>query len=175
MAASGVRCLICNCEKSMPLDAGSLKKALGAEVGTIHTNLCRTELSSYESALENGEPLLVACTQEAPLFSEIAEENGSGAALGFVNIREMAGWSDDAAKAAPKIAALIQQAQMPRQPARLKTISSDGLCLVYGAGQAALDAAKLLSERLSVTLLLTERRRHRSALCVEHRNLSRQD
>ena len=59
-----------------------------------------------------GGPITVACTQEAPVFSEIADEGGN-AALTFVNIRENAGWSRDAAKAGPKIAALLAAAAEP--------------------------------------------------------------
>ena len=149
-------CLVCNCEKTMPLDASKLSKALGDELDTIHTHLCRSELSKFESALKGDEPLVVACTQEAPLFQEIAEGQGKENLLTFVNIRENAGWSKDAGKANAKIAALINTANYQPKPARLKSISSDGMCLVYGSGQHALEMAKLLSTKLSVTLLLSD-------------------
>ncbi len=149
-------CLICNCEKTMPLDAKVLSKALGHEVETIHNHLCRSQLSSFEAALGQDTAILVACTQEAPLFREIAEENGKEDAVSFVNIRENAGWSSEAGRAAPKIAALLEAAQFEARPARLKSIQSDGLCLVYGAGQQAVEAAQLLSAHLSVTLLLSD-------------------
>ena len=112
-------------------------------------------IAAYESALAGDRPLLIACTQEAPLFQEIADEAGKTDQVGFVNIRENAGWSKDADQANAKIAALIQSAGYEARPARLKSIISDGMCLVYGAGQQALEAAKLLSRNLSVTLLLT--------------------
>ena len=50
----------------------------------------------------------------------------------------------------------IKEALTNAEPPRLRTIQSDGLCLVYGRGQEALEAAKLLSSRLSVTLILTD-------------------
>lgn len=154
--SAGPNCLICNCEKTMPLEAEALSTALGSDIGPIHTHLCRSQLSAFEAALEGEEPFLVACTQEAPLFQEVAEENGKPDAVTFVNIRESAGWSMDAGKAHAKMAALIRSAGYVAKPARLKSISSDGMCLVYGAGQQALDAAKLLSRQLSVTLLLSD-------------------
>ena len=44
-------------------------------------------------------PVLVACTQEAPLFTEVAAEDKPDAQLAFANIRETAGWSDEASRA----------------------------------------------------------------------------
>jgi heterodisulfide reductase subunit A-like polyferredoxin len=54
----------------------------------------------------------VACTQEAPLFAEVAEEAGFEGTLRFANIRETAGWSEDGARAAPKMAALLAMAEV---------------------------------------------------------------
>ncbi len=156
MSQAKSTCLICNCEKTMLLDAKTLSKALGGPVETLHTHLCRTELAAFEESLATGEPVLVACTQEAPLFQEVAEEIGAGDRVQFVNIRENAGWSDEGNKAGAKIAALLKTANHPTQPARLKSIQSDGMCLIYGSGQQALDIAKLAASRLSVTLLLSD-------------------
>ncbi len=150
------QCLICNCEKSMPLDKKKLSRALGAKIDKIYMSLCRAQLESFETALHSGDELIVACTQEAPLFQEIAEEHSSATHLKFVNIRENAGWSKDGGKAHPKIAALLKDAEYEPAPARLKSIYSDGMCLVYGTGQHAYETAKLLGQRLSVTLLLSD-------------------
>lgn len=138
----------------MPLDAKKLSKALGSDIGQINISLCRAQISNFENAAQSGEDLIVACTQEAPLLHEVAQENGTSANITFVNIREAAGWSKDAEKASPKIAALLKNAEFQNTPTRLKSIHSDGMCLIYGSGEAALEAAKLLSEKLSVTLLL---------------------
>jgi len=153
---SGKQCLICNCEKSMPLDEKQLSKAMGVNVDKIHMSLCRAQLESFEAALKSGDELIVACTQEAPLFQEVAEEQSPSTHLRFVNIRENAGWAKDAGKAHPKIAALLKDAEYDPTPARLKSIYSNGMCLVYGSGQQAYETAKLLGQRLSVTLLLSD-------------------
>jgi len=150
------RCLICNCEKTMPLDEKKLGKALGNKTDKIHMSLCRAQLASFEEAAGSGDDLIVACTQEAPLFQEIANELGSESEIRFINIRENAGWSKDADTVSPKIAALIKDAEFSPKAARLKSIESDGMCLVYGSGQAALEAAQLLGDKLSVTLLLSD-------------------
>jgi len=150
------RILVCNCEQTMALNSAALGKALGCKAPVIHSHLCRGGIDAYEQALTGGGNLLVACTQEAPLFTEIANDAGGGADIHFVNIRENAGWC--AAKTAPhaKIAALLAAAEFTPKPARLRAIRSDGLCLIYGRGSDALETAKLLSARLSVTLLLAD-------------------
>ena len=86
--------LICNCNRTMPLDGKALARALksGAAV-TVHTELCRRQVSAFEAAVKNGNDLVVACTQEAPLFGELHGELKGGGLIQFVNIRETAGWS----------------------------------------------------------------------------------
>ena len=130
----------------MRLDAAQLG------VDAVHTQLCRRELSAFESALNEGS-LLVACTQEAPLFAEIAGEHD----VRFANIRERAGWTDHEGDPNPKIAALLAEARIePRLP-RLREVRSEGHALVIGAGQAALDAALALHDRMpAVSLLLLD-------------------
>ncbi|MEC5289478.1 4Fe-4S binding protein [Aurantimonas sp. C2-6-R+9] len=154
MSAKSKRVLICNCEKSMKMDGKAIARAFGETELTVHTNLCRSQIGVFEGALESGDEIVVACTQESPLFAEVAEEGGREVAA-FVNIRETAGWTTDKTTTAPKMAALIAAASLPIKPARLRTIASDGLCLVMGEGQAAFDAAAMLNRSLSVTLLLT--------------------
>jgi len=150
------RLLVCNCEKTMEMDGGKLAEALGLpDALNVNTQLCRSQIDNYRAALQAGEPVMVACTQEAPLFSEVAGEMG-GAEPAFVNIREQAGWSEAGARAQPKMAALIAEAAYQPKPTGLTTLKSDGVCLVYGTGQRALDVARQLSSRLSVTLVLKE-------------------
>lgn len=154
MADMDRRVLLCDCEKSMTVDGKCIGAALGGDELHVHTNLCRREIARYEEAL-GADEVAVACTQEAALFAEVAGEAGK-AAPRFFNIRETAGWSEDARKAAPKMAALALLATRSNRPARLKSIQSDGLCLVTGSGQEAVDTATLLNRTLSVTLLLDD-------------------
>ena len=156
MKANGRTCLICNCEGTMPLDAAKISDNINAEVGKPYSHLCRSQLSAFEAALSGEQDLVVACQQEAPLFQEIAEENGLGDRVSFINIRETAGWSDQAEKATAKISALLGAVDDTAKPARLKSIEADGMCLVYGAGQQALEMAQYLARTLSVTLLLSD-------------------
>lgn len=156
MKLTGKNLLICNCENTIDLDAEALGKALGIESPHIHSNLCRTQLDQFDKSLRLDDPILVACTQEMPLFAEIAEEQNQADHISFVNIREQAGWCDKDQNPTAKIAALLKTATFQSKPTRLKSILSDGLCLVYGRDQSALTAAQKLSEHLSVTLILEE-------------------
>ncbi|MEJ8474136.1 4Fe-4S dicluster domain-containing protein [Roseibium algae] len=154
--ASDSKILICNCFKTMALDETA--KSLGDRLAApLCSQLCRDEIGVFETALEDDCELVVACTQEAPLFREIAEDAEAGDRIRFVNIRETAGWAGKPANPTAKIQALIADADFlaDARPTPVKSLVSDGLCLVYGAGQTALDAALALENQLSVTLVLT--------------------
>src|SRR5205807_4574116 len=126
----------------------------GALVTTAH-HLCRAEIDRFRGAVAAGDPIIVGCTQEAPLFSEVAGEQENSAPLTFVNVRETAGWSEDAAQAGPKMAALIAAAAEPVPDFPLVSLNSEGVTLVYGRDERAIEAAKLLAEHLDVTVLIT--------------------
>ncbi len=162
MEMRGRRVLLCDCEKTMPLEAKALEKACRAAGATgelaLETQLCRAQLGSLQQALLGEAPVMVACTQEAPLFSEVAEESNPQAELGFVNIRETAGWSAEAESrnATAKIAALLAEAALDIPATPSVSYESQGVCLVYGRDERALEAARRLAGRLEVTLLLKE-------------------
>ncbi len=100
--------LLCNCNRTMPLDGKAVAGALELdEAPHIHSELCRRHIAAFEAAVKSGDDLVVACTQEAPLFTELRGDLKGAGGISFVNIRETAGWSAEAEKAAPKIAALL--------------------------------------------------------------------
>jgi len=147
---------LCSCNGTAALDAEALGAALKA--GTllkVHTQLCRREAAAFQGAL--GEPeVLVACTQEAALFGELAQAAGSKAELGFVNIREAAAWSAEGSRATPKIAALIAMAALPEpEPVPSVEYKSGGQVLVIGPSGAALDWAERLAGPLEPSVLIT--------------------
>lgn len=155
--ASPQELLVCSCQRSIEIDGEKLAAALGQPNALrIHTELCRRDIGVFEGALAKGVPIHIACTQEAPLFKELAEEKNEEARLTFTNIRERAGWCEAKASALPKMAALLAEAAYSAKPTGVTTLTSEGVCLVYGAGQVALDAAHLLADRLSVTVLLRD-------------------
>lgn len=156
MALESKTLKLCSCNGTIALDARRLAAALKAKTQfTVHTELCRKEAGAFSAAL--GEPdLIVACTQEAPLFSELAEAAQSQAKLAFVNIREAAGWSAEGASAGPKIAALLAAAALPEpEPVPEITYKSGGQLLIIGPSEAAIDWAERLSGELEVSVLMT--------------------
>ncbi|HET7680125.1 MAG TPA: 4Fe-4S dicluster domain-containing protein [Xanthobacteraceae bacterium] len=139
----------------MALDGEALRRACrGAEIQTAR-QLCRAEAERFRAIAADGGPVTVTCTQEAPLFSEIAEEAGGKASLTFVNIREQAGWSAEGAQATPKIAALLAAAAEPVPDIPYVTLQSDGVILIYGRDEQAVETARLLKDHLDVTVLIT--------------------
>jgi ferredoxin len=149
--------LICNCNRTMPLDGKGLARALkSGGTAIVHTELCRRQVSAFEAAVKTGEDLVVACTQEAPLFGELHEQLEGAGRLQFVNIRESAGWSTEAARATPKIAALLALADVPEpEPVPVVSYQSAGQLLIIGPGAPALAWADRLAEQLSVNVLIT--------------------
>jgi ferredoxin len=144
----------CSCEDTMRLDEAALSKGCGGELRAA-TQLCRSQLDLFKKALATGAPITVGCTQEAPLFSEVAAEAGASAPLHFANVRETGGWSKDGRAAGPKMAALLAAAAEPVPPVSLVSMESKGVALVYGRDEIALEAARRLADHLDITVLLT--------------------
>jgi ferredoxin len=158
-----MKTLICDCNRTMPLDAAALTRALGPKsdgLEFVHSTLCRREAPAFQRAAKSGDDLLIACTQEARLFLELnAQTEGAPSVterpIRFVNIRESGGWSKDAKAAMPKIAALIAAAQLPEaQPVPVVSYKSAGRVLVIGLADRAMKAAKMLADKLEVSVLL---------------------
>ncbi|MEJ8856177.1 4Fe-4S dicluster domain-containing protein [Variovorax robiniae] len=141
----------------MPLEPKTLGAAL-AEPLTLHTGLCRREAPAFQRALASGDDIVVACTQEKRLFTELAEQTPgaaeAGAVVRFVNIRETGGWSRDARGAMPKIAALLAAAHLP-EPEPVPTVAYDasqGRLLIVGPLDEAERVAALLGDAMAVTI-----------------------
>jgi ferredoxin len=148
---------LCNCNGTMLLDAGMLERALQlAGPLPIHTQLCQKELAAFADRASGD--VLVACTQEARLFGDVADDAGKAQTIRFVNVRESAGWSSEATGAMPKIAALIAAAVLPDpQPLPRVGFKSGGQLLIIGPAVVALSWAERLRSHLAVTVLITSR------------------
>ena len=141
---------VCSCNRTVPLDAKALAAALNTgEPLKVHDQLCRNDAGAFQAALGGSDDVIVACTQEAALFSEIAAKP-----VKFVNIRELAGWS--AERSTPKMAALLAMAALPEpEPVPSVEFKSQGQVLIIGPAAAALDWAERLSAQLEVSVLIT--------------------
>jgi ferredoxin len=146
--------LICSCEDTVPLDGEAVRRVCRDSVVVEGRQFCRAELERFRKLAAGGEPVVVACTQEAPVFNEVtAGIEGSGA-ITFVNIRETAGWSKDAKSAGPKMAALIAASAQPIPDFPFVSLNSEGVTLLYGKDERAIEAANLLKDHLDVTVLI---------------------
>ncbi len=149
----------------MPLDAVAISQALEGTPAqgplTLHHALCRRDAPMFQQAIKQHGDVLVACTQEQRLLSELAEHTegaraGVEAPIRFVNIREAGGWSRDAKFATPKLAALIAMASLPApEPVAQVSYQSSGRLLIIGSGACARQAAQMLGDDgLQTTVLL---------------------
>jgi ferredoxin len=137
----------------MHLDTAAVKRGCDKSAIATFRQLCRAELDQFRHASKAEGSLVVGCTQEAPLFTGEAGERSGG--IDFVNLRETAGWSSEASGAGPKMAALLAAVAEPEPAYPLVTLSSDGVSLIYGRDEAAIEAGKLLADHLDVTVMIT--------------------
>jgi ferredoxin len=145
--------LICDCNKTMPLDPKALGRALDESL-TLHSTLCRREAGAFQQAIRGGEEVVVACTQEKRLFGELGQQTeGAVSPIRFVNIRETGGWSKDARSAMPKLAALLAAAKLPEpEPVATVTYKSAGRLLLIGPMEEAERFAVVIGDALDITI-----------------------
>ncbi len=137
----------------MPLQTQRLGEVLNESL-SLHSALCRREAGVFQKAIQSGDDVVVACTQEKRLFSEVgALTPGATSVIRFVNIRETGGWSQDALNASPKIAALLAAAHLPEaEPVATVTYKSAGRLLIVGPVDQAEQVAALVADTLNVTI-----------------------
>jgi ferredoxin len=154
MSLEGKTLKVCSCNRTVAIDAKALASALGeAEPVVVHHQLCRRDAAAFQAALGTADELIVACTQEAALFGELADGKKP---VKFVNLREQAGWGARGTQATPKIAALVAMAALADpEPVPAVDFKSDGELLIIGPADAALDWAERLSSQLSVSVLIS--------------------
>ncbi|HEY5896423.1 MAG TPA: 4Fe-4S binding protein [Burkholderiales bacterium] len=158
MSLEGKTLKVCSCNRTVALDAKALAAALKtSEPLVVHDQLCRKDAGAFQAALNEGD-MIVACTQEAPFFGELAGQAGAKGSLRFVNVREQAAWGTRSHEAMPKIAALVAMAALPEpEPSPAVEFRSAGELLIIGPAEAALDWAERLSADLQVSVLITGR------------------
>ena len=151
---------LCSCNRSIPLDAAArerLGQALGSDALAVAGALCGKQADAFLAALDGAAPLVVGCTQERALFEELAQQNGRAVPVRFVNLRETAGWSAQAASSLPKMAALLADAALPAaEPVPAVSYASGGRVLIIGRASRALPWAQRLRTLLDVSVLLTD-------------------
>ena len=148
--------LLCDCEGSVQTDTEAVCRACTfAGDASFHTSLCRTEVGTVAKALAEGD-VIVACAQEAARFDDLIEEIDGSGALSTIDVRDRALWSDEGAQAAPKVAALLAEDRWEGRTTGSIDLESEGVCLIYGAGEVVMAAADALCDSLTVTVMLND-------------------
>ena len=147
--------LLCDCAGTQALNSELISSTCGLECSKVHTALCTREIGAAAEFLQQEDGIVVACQQEASVFSELADELGVSQP-GFVDLRDRAGWSEEGQDASPKIAALAAEAMLPQPVTPSVDVVSEGTCCIIGPGDVAFDLAQRLSAVLAVTVLATD-------------------
>jgi ferredoxin len=141
----------------MPVDGAAIGDVLGEGALPVASQLCRREVNQYLQTLDGGERIVIGCTQEEPLFRELAEMKSTVAPVRFVNLRETGGWSEEARHTTPKMAALLAAARLPDpEPVPEVEYQSEGRVLLLGPARRVLPWARKLERQLQVSVLLTD-------------------
>src|ERR1700730_7201970 len=134
MTSSPGHVVICSCEDTMPLDAGAVRRGCRGKEVTTARQLCRSELDRFRALARDAAALTVSCTQETPLFSGVAAEDGRIGPISYASLREAGGWWREGAEAGPKRAALLAAAAEPVPGVPLIDVESSDVILIYGRG-----------------------------------------
>ena len=146
--------ILCDCAASQKPDAAAIGKACDVECSRVFSALCTDQIGQAADLIASGDAI-VACGQEQAVFEDLAEELGVETP-GFVDIRDRAGWSDEAEKAGPKMAALVAESLQAAHETRAIDVVSQGTCLIAGPGEVVLPLADRLSSALAVTALIAD-------------------
>ena len=144
--------ILCDCLGSQLIDSNALSETTGLAASRPCKALCTTQLDLAEKALTQGDAIF-CCAQETRVFEMLAEELNVPAPPSL-DLRDRAGWSADEASKLPKMSALVAEALLPAAPGKALDVVSEGLCLILGPAEVALNAAELLKDHLGVTVLL---------------------
>ncbi|TMV08959.1 4Fe-4S dicluster domain-containing protein [Ruegeria sediminis] len=147
--------ILCDCGGTQSLDADGIAEATGAVCSKVHRALCTGELGKAAEAMQNGDQIVIACGQEKVAFREQASDLGVDE-LGFVDLRDRAGWSEQGDDTAPKMAALVAEALSPVPVTPSMDVTSEGVCFIVGPGEVAYGLAERLADLLAVTVLVTD-------------------
>jgi hypothetical protein len=138
----------------MSLDAETIGRGCGGTL-KLADQLCGRELDRFRAAVQGGGAVTVSCTLQSPLFDDVASELGAEDRVAYAKIRETAGWSSQGHEAGPKMVALLAASAEPVPNAATVAIESQGVALIYGRDEAAIEVGRRLAEHLDVTVLLS--------------------
>ena len=142
----------------MDLKPRNLAKAMDASDFKTANLLCTDDADIAIRALEGDTEVIIACEQQSHFFDTLSKELGvyekEGAKLSTIDIRDRAGWTSDKSASA-KQAALLSELTLNKPMTLVKDIKSNGVCLILGKDEKALNLAEKLCESLAVTVILS--------------------
>ncbi len=148
------RLITCDCIGSQVIDSEAISQVTGLNVLKPCSALCTTQISVVAEALTEGDAI-ICCAQETLRFDALAEDMGVPPAP-VLDLRDRAGWTADAGSLVPKMSALAAEALLPAATAKSLDVISEGLCLIIGKSEVALQTAEQLKDHLGVTVLLED-------------------
>ena len=147
--------VICSCEDTMPLDADAVRSGCrGAKVTTAR-HLCRAEIERFRTMAAQARPSdhrlhagSARCSTKwrpkpgarPPSRTQTSVKPPAGRAM--------------PRDAGPKMAALLAAAAEPMPAVPIVTLESEGVMLIYGRDERAVEAGNLLKDHLDVTVLI---------------------
>lgn len=146
--------ITCDCMGSQAIDTQGLAATTGLDVPPPCSALCTTQIDRAAKAIDAGDAVF-CCTQESRIFGTLADELDHPAPP-LMDVRDKAGWTADQAPTLPKMSALVAEALLPAAAEKTVDVISEGLCLILGPSQVALQAALALKDHLGVTVLLND-------------------
>ena len=156
--------LMCSCEDTMRLDTAAVERGCRNERDQRPSGICAVPNSTGSATPPATEAADRRLHAGAPLFRGLRPANVRSG-IDFVNIRETAGWSKKARQPGRRWRPCLRPPPRLCRTFPLVTLSSDGVILIYGRDESAIEAGKLLADHLDVTVMITRpprsrRRRH---------------
>jgi len=149
--------ILCKCDSSMKLDSQMAKESVDADQVIETDYLCTKNVQVAEKVLSSEQETIIACQQQAKFFEELcsdtALEKNVNPKLTTIDIRDRGGWTDDVTAYA-KQAALLSEVKLKNPLTPVREITSEGVCLILGNDESALEVATKLKDELAVTVLM---------------------
>jgi ferredoxin len=146
--------LVCTCQNSVSPDLQAIARACPNVSIKATADPAAGDFAGVIADARTVDHLTVACACRAAAIADVLEDAEVRTPVSFVNIRETAGWSREAASAGPKIAALVALAQEPAIDVPMVSLDSQGVTIIYGNTDVALAVAHRLADDLDITVLL---------------------
>ena len=121
----------------------------GARITTAQ-QLCRAEIETLRAATGQGTPIAVGCVQEAPLFTKVSGGCGDYLCEHSRDCRLVRGCKG----CGPEDGCADCGGHRADADWALVDLTSEGVALVYGRGDEAIEAATWLKNHLDVTVLI---------------------